>query len=204
MNGYQNYARTSIKTADPRSIVVLLYEGIINFLNQAQASLEAGDKAGMSDGIGRAQRIIHHLASALDFEQGGEIAQNLANLYNYMRDTLTQGNIRCDATKINEVCDLTRPLLDAWRKVANDPAAAAVLQRPHEDSAQASNTDILKTEGAGPEDLAENQIDVVEHHTDVQSSDSGFYSPTQKSNLSQRQSFNTLAARSAYGIQPEA
>lgn len=127
MAGYKNYAKMSIQTADPRAVIVLLYEGCINFLNQAVVALENGDRMAMSLHVTKAQRIIHHLWSALDFEKGDEIAQNLSRLYTYMRDTLSIASIHCDAGKISEVINLIRPLLQAWNQVAKDPSANAAL-----------------------------------------------------------------------------
>lgn len=73
MTGYQNYAKTSIQTADPRAVIVLLYEGALNFLTQAIAAIENGDRQAMSDYVSRTLRIVHHLSGALDFEQGKDI-----------------------------------------------------------------------------------------------------------------------------------
>jgi flagellar protein FliS len=128
MTGYSSYTRTDIRTADPRTVVVLLYEGIVKFLAQAEAALQENQRMEMSEHINRALRIIHHLASGLDFDAGGEIAENLSNLYGYMRDVLLGANINCDESKIQEVSQLAKDLLESWRQVATDPKAAQALE----------------------------------------------------------------------------
>jgi flagellar protein FliS len=128
MTGYQSYTRTDIQTSDPRAVIVLLYEGAIRYLRQALEAQVRDERMRMSDYILKTQKIIQFLDSALDFEQGGDLAGNLNRLYCYMRDTLSQANIRCDGAKIQEVIDLFKPLLDAWREIAKDPAAAAALE----------------------------------------------------------------------------
>jgi len=149
MKSYRNYARTSIATADPRAVVVLLYEGAVNFLNQALVSLESDKRVAMSENINRALRIIHHLSNALDFDRGEDIAMNLSRLYSYIRDALLDANIRCDRLRIEEARGLVEMLLDAWRKVAVDPAAAAALQKLREEregpAAQAPDADSVST-----------------------------------------------------------
>jgi flagellar secretion chaperone FliS len=128
MTGYQSYTRTNIQTSDPRAVIVLLYEGAIRYLQQALEALRRDERMRMSEFILKTQKIIQFLVSALNFEQGGELAGNLDRLYCYMRDTLNQANLRCDSTKIQEVIDLFRPLLEAWREIAKDPTAAAALE----------------------------------------------------------------------------
>ena len=128
MTGYENYARTSIKTSDPRQIVVLLYEGAIKFLHQAVDAVERDDRAEMSVGIKKAQAIVHYMTNSLDRENGAGVAENLDRLYAYMRDRLAQANLKADPEPMREVIELLKPLLDAWREIANDPEAAAALQ----------------------------------------------------------------------------
>lgn len=129
MGGYQTYARTDIQTSDPRAVVVLLYEGSIKFLNRAVASAKADKRMEMSEYILKTQKIIHYLLNALDFDDGGDVAENLYNLYSYMRDRLNQANLTCDVEKIEEVIELFKPLLEAWREIAKDPIAQEALEK---------------------------------------------------------------------------
>jgi flagellar secretion chaperone FliS len=127
MNGYSNYARMDIETSDPRAIIVLLYEGSIRFLGEAVAACNANKRAEVSNNINRTLKIIQFLSSALNFDLGGEVAENLARLYAYMRDILLQANLKCDASKIEEARNLFKILLEAWREVAHSPEAASAL-----------------------------------------------------------------------------
>jgi flagellar protein FliS len=105
-----------------------LYEGAIRFLQKAGEALGRSDRAEMSEQLLKAQKIVHFLATSLDFEQGGPVAQNLSRLYAYLRDTLNEANLHATPAKIEEAVSLLRPLLDAWRVVAHDPVAAAALE----------------------------------------------------------------------------
>lgn len=127
MTAYNQYARSSIETADPRTVIVLLYEGMLNFIAQAKSALEENDRNFMSVNINKALKIINHLHNGLDYERGGEIAENLSSLYIYMRDRLTEANIKCDMAMIDEVANLLKPLAEAWAQIARNPQAASVL-----------------------------------------------------------------------------
>lgn len=126
--GYDNYTRTDIQTSDPRAVIVLLYEGAVRFLQKAGEALDRADRAEMSEYLLKAQKIVHFLTTSLNFEQGGPVAKNLSRLYGYLRDTLNEANIQAAPAKIQEAVALLRPLLEAWRAVAQDPAAAAALE----------------------------------------------------------------------------
>jgi flagellar protein FliS len=127
--GYSHYAKTDIQTADPRAVIVLLYEGAIKFLNRAIDEVNRDDRMAMSEYILKAQKIVQFLAASLDFDQEGDIARNLNRLYDYMRDTLNMANLRASTEKIEEVIGLLRTLLDAWKEVARDPVAAEALAK---------------------------------------------------------------------------
>ncbi len=127
--GYSHYAKTDIQTADPRAVIVLLYEGAIKFLNRASDEVARNDRMAMSEYILKTQKIVQFLSASLDFAQGGDIARNLSRLYDYMRDTLNEANLRASNEKIEEVIALLRTLLDAWKEVARDPVAAEALAR---------------------------------------------------------------------------
>lgn len=127
--GYSHYAKTDIQTADPRAVIVLLYEGAIKFLNRAIEEVNRNDRMAMSEYILKTQKIVQFLSTSLDFEQGGDIAYNLIRLYDYMRDTLNEANLHASTAKIEEVIALLRTLLDAWKEVARDPVAAEALAK---------------------------------------------------------------------------
>lgn len=117
-NPYQTYQRISVSTADPTKIVIMLYEGAIKFMRQAIEHFEAGRRDDASERIKRALDIIHYLANTLDFEKGGEIAQNLSRLYDFARDTLAEANISGETEKIDAAIEILNSLLEGWQGIA--------------------------------------------------------------------------------------
>ncbi|MCE5279955.1 MAG: flagellar export chaperone FliS [Planctomycetaceae bacterium] len=112
------YTENKIATQSGGKIVVMLYEGAIRFLKQSVSQIEAQDWKGKNDSIQKAQAIIDELRAALNKDAGGEVAQNLWKLYDFMYRRLIEANIRKDISRINEVIALLEDLLDGWREIA--------------------------------------------------------------------------------------
>lgn len=121
-NAYEQYRQTAIQTAPPEQLVVMLYDGAIRFLEQAKATIQEGGDPERP--IGRAQDIIIELASSLNRAAGGEIAENLARLYDFWLNWLVQAQVRRDATKVEEVLVMVRELREAWGTIAQQKRAA--------------------------------------------------------------------------------
>lgn len=124
MRPYQKYQQVKITTADPLQIVVLLYEGAIKNLNQ-WLSLVGSDDELASARLVRTQEIINYLRTVLDHQQGGDIADNLERLYNYMRDRLSEANLHRDRDKVQEVIGLLQTLLEGWHGISTHAAPNA-------------------------------------------------------------------------------
>lgn len=123
-NALQTYARLSIETgvagASPERLIVMLYDGAILALTRAKAEMSAGDTVAKARSISKALDIvIVGLRGALDEKAGGEIAENLGSLYEYIGDRLVQANARDDQSKIDEVLVLLRDLKGAWEDLVS-------------------------------------------------------------------------------------
>ncbi|MDX1754703.1 MAG: flagellar export chaperone FliS [Marinobacter sp.] len=118
MNGLQQYQRintqTSITDADPHKLIQLLYNGALERINMAQSRMQAKDYAGKGQLINKAIEIIGGLKSFLDLEQGGELAERLEALYDYMERTLFEASAKNDAEKLDEVANLLRQVKEGW------------------------------------------------------------------------------------------
>jgi len=114
---YDVYQRTQVDTASPAKLVVMLYDGAIRFLKQGQAAMQQGDREKQNHYLVRAQRIITELASSLAMEAGGEIAQNLMALYQFMHEQLVMANLQDDVQKVQKVCEMLQNLREAWAQV---------------------------------------------------------------------------------------
>lgn len=132
MNPYANpqaYRQSSVLTASPGQLVVMLYDGVGRFLRQAQAALAQGAWHDAHDRLGRAEAIINELNATLDMEQG-LISERLEAIYAYCQRCLVEARLERDAEKIGIVVRLFGDLREAWAQVASSGALTAMPDAP--------------------------------------------------------------------------
>jgi flagellar secretion chaperone FliS len=110
------YKETQITTTDPCTVLLMLYQGAIDFLGQARASMVARDMAQKGSYILRANDIITQFIASLDHDAGGEIARNLEGLYRYMLDKIMLANVNNDPQLLTEVITLLTTLKSGWEE----------------------------------------------------------------------------------------
>lgn len=119
-SGYQAYQKNKYETASPHKLILMLYDGVLSNLHHASSALDNKDHAAAHTHILKAQEIVSELLACLNLEQGGEIAQNLKQLYLYFINQLVQANIRKDKTLLNEVEGRIRELRSAWLEIGKE------------------------------------------------------------------------------------
>ena len=117
MNGIAAYKENAVTTQTRGRLIVLLYEGAIKFLRQAIGELESGNFMEKGRYINKAQAIITELNSCLDMDSGGEIAQNLRKLYNFMSTHLDEANLKRDPQRIHDVITCLSDLNEGWKAI---------------------------------------------------------------------------------------
>ena len=58
------------------------------------------------------------LKDSLDLERGGELAQNLNALYDYVQRTLLQAHLKVDESLLDECGRLMAEVASGWREIA--------------------------------------------------------------------------------------
>jgi len=96
---------------------LLLYDGARRFLRQGAIAMRAGEIERAHNTLRRAERIIGHLDTTLDFEQG-ELSQRLHQIYLFCLSHLNAARLGQDPTKVEQVSELLGELRDAWSQVA--------------------------------------------------------------------------------------
>lgn len=117
--GIQTYRKNHILTADPKRLILLCYEGAIDYLTIAKAKYLSKDYEGKAKALSRAQDFISELLCSLNLEQGGVIAQNLKALYNYMLMRLLRGDLARDLNAYDEVIQMLKKLKSAWESLSD-------------------------------------------------------------------------------------
>ena len=117
MNPYlKQYQQNHIQTASPEKLLIILYDGAIQFLNKAKIGFENNNREDIHNNIVAAQRIISEFMNTLDFEVGGEIARNLYSLYDYLHYRLIQANVKKDVSMLEEVLGHLKDLKQTWEQ----------------------------------------------------------------------------------------
>ncbi len=120
---------TDALAASPHQLVTMLFDGALRAMDMAAMQVDAGDVEGKGRSISKAIDIVGSgLAASLDLARGGEVAQGLASLYDYIVRRLVEANIGCDRAGIDEARTLLAQVRAAWVDIshaANHPGAAA-------------------------------------------------------------------------------
>lgn len=117
---------TSVSGASPHQLVSLLFDALQQSLAAAKGAILSGDFPAKGRSISRVVRILEEgLKAGLDVERGGDLAANLLSLYDYCILKTTEANLRNDATMIDEVIRLVRPISDGWNQIRSEVAVQA-------------------------------------------------------------------------------
>ena len=121
-SGVQAYANVGVESgvmsASPHQLIVMLFDGAQSALVRARILMSQGDIPAKGAALSKAINILANgLSAGLDMEKGGELAQNLSALYDYMSRRLLHANLHNDEQAINEVSALLENIADAWRQI---------------------------------------------------------------------------------------
>lgn len=113
-----------VETADPHQLIVLLFQGARLAVSAASEHHKQGNLMEMSRSISNAIDIIAQgLKASLDYEAGGDLAQQLAALYDYACSRLQSANLRGNEAIFEEVNRLLSELQGAWEEIGKDQPA---------------------------------------------------------------------------------
>ena len=110
--------RAQVAEASPHRLIQMLMEGGLSRLAQAKGAMERGQLALKGELISQSISIIGGLREALDLQQGGEVAENLDRLYDYMTARLLEANLKGNMQIIDEVAGLLRNIKTGWDGIA--------------------------------------------------------------------------------------
>lgn len=115
---HNTYAQNNVGIESPTRLIEMLYEGVLRFNAQAKKSIKDGDIEKKVYWINRSAAIITELLATLDKNQG-DVALYLDGLYTYELSLLTDASVDSDIAKIDEVSNVFKGLLEAWRESTN-------------------------------------------------------------------------------------
>ncbi len=116
------YARVGVESgvmsASPHQLIVMLFDGALASIRAAKLHMDNGNYQEKGKSISKALDIVNNgLRAVLDGEKGGEIAENLDALYDYVARILLQANLHNDQQRLDEAIRLLDDIGSAWREV---------------------------------------------------------------------------------------
>jgi flagellar secretion chaperone FliS len=124
-------------TLAPAQQIVLLYEGAIRRIKEAQGAIGARRINERCCAVQKATAIVEGLQSCLDHERGGELARNLDRIYTHITFRLQRVNLTNDPAICDELIARLDQLRGAWAQLAAGAAAPAGEGRVQPDQAMA-------------------------------------------------------------------
>ncbi len=116
-----------VADASPTRVVQIMFEGILTHLATARGCMgrikdnrPVGEVTSKLNAIGKAIALVVQLNGTLDLERGGEVAQNLRALYDYMMTRLTLANATNDGRIVAEVAGLVAEIKIGWDQIVTD------------------------------------------------------------------------------------
>lgn len=119
VHAYKNVGlETSVQSASPHQLILLLFEGARQAIVVARAGIDNHDIPQKGTAISKAIDIIlNGLRASLSMEDGGDLAQNLYALYDYMARRLLHANMHNDKAALDEVYSLLSEIHGAWAAI---------------------------------------------------------------------------------------
>lgn len=108
-----NYLEQKIMSAKPEELTLMLYDGIIKFINQAKIYNDQGSIEKSSNSNLRAQAIVDELRATLDLDVS--ISSEFDALYVFMSDKLMEANLAKDNAVLDEVLEIAIEFRDTWK-----------------------------------------------------------------------------------------
>ncbi|MCL9782551.1 flagellar export chaperone FliS [Vibrio sp. S4M6] len=120
----QAYKKVSVDSqlsaASPHKIVQMLMAGAIERLIQGKAAMLQGNIPSKGERLGKALDIIISLRSCLSMDDGGDVAKNLDQLYEFMITQIADANHKNDPQLLDDVIEIVREIKSAWDKIPTE------------------------------------------------------------------------------------
>ena len=118
LNSYNDvHIKAGAQGASSHRLVTMLFEGFLERVAQAKGAIQQQNIELRGTKINDASSILMGLKDSLDLERGGEVAQNLDALYDYVQRILLQAHMKTDEDLLDECGRLIAPVASAWREM---------------------------------------------------------------------------------------
>ena len=133
LDPYREYQAAACTGRSAVELVIMLFEALVRFLEQGKERVEEEDVEGAHTALVKAQRIVMHLLSNVNEDDGGEAAQRLKGLYLFVLEKVVVANFQKSTKEIDEAMQVVQILQETWAELEAQERA----QKPPTPAAQA-------------------------------------------------------------------
>jgi flagellar protein FliS len=119
-----------VANADPHGMVQMLMDAAAERMAIARGCIERGERVRQAKLLHSCVMIVGELRGSLNLAEGGPLAQNLSDLYEYMIRQLLLANVKSDASGVLEVSRLLEEIRSAWIAIGPEVRKAARVPAP--------------------------------------------------------------------------
>lgn len=119
LNAYATTEReTAVSSARPVDLVVLVFQRVLDHLRHGRQMMQQQEDSAVP--LTKALQLINAgLQACLDRQQGGDIASNLSNLYDWASREIMLARIKRDSERISSVIEVLTTVSSAWMELSS-------------------------------------------------------------------------------------
>ncbi len=117
---FDKLSASEIESITPYHVITLLLDGALSRIDEAMASLSDGEMDQANLLIQKTIGIVTGLRESLDLSQGGDIANNLDTLYEYILNRLNDIDVSTPINTLEEVKNLLQEVHEGWVGISAD------------------------------------------------------------------------------------
>ena len=134
----KQYQASNVNTATPEKLMIMMFDGALQFLQKAKAAIVEGNLKERSQNIDGARKIIRELMRTIDLENGNDVSKQLFKLYNRMAMNLIKANVQRNAALIDTVIEDISNIRWGFQKAIEIQTGVTTLEQAMQEQ-QASN-----------------------------------------------------------------
>lgn len=137
----KQYQTNNITTATPEKLMIMLFDGAIQFLQKAKMAIENKDLQERATNIDLARKIIRELMRTIDLENGNDVSKSLFRLYNKMAMKLIRANVSKDISLIQDVIDDLTNIRWGFQKAIDIQSGISTVEEIMQEQARLQQND---------------------------------------------------------------
>ena len=111
----KEYLAGRVASANDAQLVAIVYEGLIDYLNESIDNIKKSDNQGLNASINKCREILAELIATMSGDS--EISMNYKSIYMYVNELITKAHISRDTEKLEEAVKVVTPLYEGWREL---------------------------------------------------------------------------------------